>query len=73
MLPFVLPGRGTPGLTIEAAASSPYTLKIMTVVALLVTPVVIGYQGWTYWVFRQRLSRPPVSAVDLRDDVAAGL
>ena len=72
MWPFVLPGRGTPGLTIEAAASSPYTLKIMTVVALLVTPVVIGYQAWTYWVFRQRLSRPPVSAVDLRDDVAVG-
>ena len=72
MWPFVLPGRGTPGLTIEAAASSPYTLRIMTVVALLVTPVVIGYQCWTYWVFRQRVSRPPVSAVDLRDDVAAG-
>jgi cytochrome bd ubiquinol oxidase subunit II len=64
--PYVLPGRaGSPGLTIEAAASSPYTLKVMTVVALAVTPVVIGYQAWTYWVFRQRLSRPPVTGVDL--------
>jgi cytochrome bd ubiquinol oxidase subunit II len=63
--PYVLPGRGTPGLTIDEAASSPYTLKVMTVVALVVTPVVIGYQAWTYWVFRQRLTRPPVTPVDV--------
>jgi cytochrome bd ubiquinol oxidase subunit II len=68
--PYVLPGRdGSPGLTIEQAASSPYTLRIMTVVALVVTPVVIAYQAWTYWVFRQRVSRPPVQAVDLSDAV----
>ncbi len=42
-------------LTIAAASSTPYTLKIMTWVAVALTPVVIGYQGWTYWVFRQRL------------------
>ena len=58
MYPDVLPGRGTPGLSIEAAASSPYTLKVMTVVALLVTPVVLAYQAWTYWVFRQRVLVP---------------
>lgn len=69
MWPYVLPGRGTEGLTIEAAASSPYTLKVMTVVALAVTPVVIGYQVWTYWVFRQRLSRPPVTEADVSDVV----
>jgi cytochrome bd ubiquinol oxidase subunit II len=64
--PYVLPGRdGSPGLTIDTAASSPYTLKVMTVVALAVTPVVIGYQAWTYWVFRQRITRPPVTAVDV--------
>jgi cytochrome bd ubiquinol oxidase subunit II len=43
-------------LTIDNASSSPYTLKIMTWAALAVTPVVLIYQGWTYWVFRQRIS-----------------
>lgn len=43
-------------LTIENASSSPYTLKIMTWAAVIVTPVVLVYQGWTYWVFRQRIS-----------------
>lgn len=61
MYPDVLPGRGTGGLSITQASSSPYTLKVMTVVAVLVTPVVVGYQVWTYWVFRQRLTAPPVS------------
>jgi len=70
--PYVLPGRGTHGLTITAAASSPYTLKVMTVVALAVTPVVIGYQAWTYWVFRARLTRPPVEASDVVPAQAAG-
>jgi cytochrome d ubiquinol oxidase subunit II len=43
-------------LTIENASSTPYTLKIMTWAALIFTPLVIAYQAWTYWVFRQRLS-----------------
>lgn len=43
-------------LTVENASSSPYTLEIMTWAALLVTPLVLVYQGWTYWVFRQRIS-----------------
>ena len=29
-------------------------------VALIFTPVVLGYQGWTYWVFRKRLSRSDI-------------
>ena len=33
-----------------------YTLKIMTVVAVIFTPVVLAYQGWTYWVFRKRIA-----------------
>lgn len=44
------------GLTIENASSSPYTLKVMTWAAAFVAPVVIGYQAWTYWVFRKRIS-----------------
>ncbi len=43
-------------LTIYNASSSLYTLQVMTVVALIFVPVVLVYQGWTYWVFRQRLS-----------------
>jgi cytochrome d ubiquinol oxidase subunit II len=42
-------------LTIDNASSAHYTLKVMTVVALLVTPVVILYQAWTYHVFRARV------------------
>ncbi|MCU0305396.1 MAG: cytochrome d ubiquinol oxidase subunit II [Thermoanaerobaculales bacterium] len=43
-------------LTIYNAASSPYTLKVMSIVAGLLVPVVLVYQGWTYWVFRQRIT-----------------
>jgi cytochrome d ubiquinol oxidase subunit II len=44
-------------LTVHNASSSHYTLMVMTWVALVFTPVVLAYQGWTYWVFRKRLSR----------------
>lgn len=43
-------------LTISNASSTDYTLKVMTVVALIMTPLVLVYQGWTYWVFRKRVS-----------------
>ncbi|MFD1810606.1 cytochrome d ubiquinol oxidase subunit II [Rhodococcus gannanensis] len=43
-------------LTIYNASSSPYTLKVMTWAAAFMTPVVLIYQGWTYWVFRKRIS-----------------
>lgn len=43
-------------LTIYNASSSPKTLMIMSVVALIFVPIVLIYQGWTYWVFRHRLS-----------------
>jgi cytochrome bd ubiquinol oxidase subunit II len=44
-------------LTIYNASSSPYTLTVMSVVALIFVPIVLVYQGWTYWIFRQRLGR----------------
>jgi len=43
-------------LTIYNASSSPYTLKIMTIIALTIVPIVLLYQGWTYWVFRKRVT-----------------
>ena len=43
-------------LTIHNASSTAYTLKVMTIVAVIMTPIVLLYQGWTYWVFRKRVS-----------------
>ncbi len=42
-------------LTITNASSSPYTLRLMSIVAAFGVPLVLAYQGWTYWVFRQRI------------------
>jgi cytochrome bd ubiquinol oxidase subunit II len=43
-------------LTISNSASPSYTLKVMTVVAVVSFPIVLAYQGWSLWVFRKRLS-----------------
>jgi cytochrome d ubiquinol oxidase subunit II len=43
-------------LTIYNASSTPYTLKVMTIVAGIFVPVVLAYQAWTYWVFRHRVT-----------------
>jgi cytochrome d ubiquinol oxidase subunit II len=48
-------------LTITNASSTDYTLKVMTVVALVMTPIVLVYQGWTYWVFRKRVSASQIA------------
>ena len=63
MFPDVMPSSLDPAwsLTTANAASTPYTLKILTVVAAIFTPLVLLYQGWTYWVFRKRVSVEPVA------------
>ena len=43
-------------LTITNASSTDLTLTIMTIVAVIFTPLVLLYQGWTYWIFRKRIS-----------------
>ena len=43
-------------LTIYNAASGPYTLKVMTIVALVLVPIVLAYTAWSYWIFRKRIS-----------------
>ncbi|MES0360126.1 MAG: cytochrome d ubiquinol oxidase subunit II [Anaerolineales bacterium] len=48
-------------LTIYNASSSPYTLRIMTIVALIFIPLILLYQGWTYWIFRKRIKAEPQS------------
>jgi cytochrome d ubiquinol oxidase subunit II len=57
LFPNVMPSTLNPdwSLTVTNASSSPYTLKIMTWCAGIATPVVLLYQGWTYWVFRKRI------------------
>jgi cytochrome d ubiquinol oxidase subunit II len=43
-------------LTVHNTASGPYSLKILTIVALIFLPLVLAYQAWTYYIFRRRLS-----------------
>jgi cytochrome d ubiquinol oxidase subunit II len=56
LFPNLIPSRLDPAFNLTAfnASSSPYTLKIMTVVALFFVPLVIGYQIWVYRVFRKK-------------------
>ncbi|MFT4260264.1 cytochrome d ubiquinol oxidase subunit II [Microbacterium sp.] len=64
LFPYVMPSTIDPAhsLTIENAASTPYTLTIMSWTALVAIPLVLLYQGWTYWVFRKRVTRVQVEA-----------
>ena len=48
-------------LTIYNTASGPTTLNLMAVVALILVPIVLVYQAWSYWVFRKRISAKPES------------
>jgi cytochrome d ubiquinol oxidase subunit II len=63
LYPNVLPSTTDPAysLTTINAASTPYTLKIMTWVAVAFTPIVLLYQSYTYWVFRRRLTRHDIT------------
>lgn len=51
-------------LTIYNASSSPYTLKVMTIVAVIFVPIVLAYQIWAYWVFRKRLTTEDVKHLE---------
>jgi cytochrome d ubiquinol oxidase subunit II len=43
-------------LTITNSASGPTTLKILSIIALVLLPIVVAYQAWSYWIFRKRLT-----------------
>jgi cytochrome d ubiquinol oxidase subunit II len=64
LFPNVMPSSLNPdwSLTVTNASSSPYTLKIMTWCAAIATPIVVLYQGWTYWVFRKRIGTQHIAA-----------
>jgi cytochrome d ubiquinol oxidase subunit II len=49
-------------LTVNNVAAGHYALVVMTIVAVLFFPVVLLYQGWSFHVFRQRVSAPPAAA-----------
>jgi cytochrome d ubiquinol oxidase subunit II len=58
LFPDVMPSSTDPAysLTTTNASSTEYTLTIMTIVAVIFVPVVLIYQGWTYYVFRKRVT-----------------
>ncbi|GLI29052.1 cytochrome c oxidase assembly protein [Agromyces rhizosphaerae] len=64
LFPDVMPASNDPAnsLTIANASSSDYTLTIMSWTALIFLPLVLAYQGWTYWIFRKRLTREHIPA-----------
>ncbi|MGY1843736.1 cytochrome d ubiquinol oxidase subunit II [Modestobacter sp. SYSU DS0875] len=59
--PVVVPSTISPAfdVTIADASVSDYTLTVMTWAAGFGLPIVLGYQAWTYWVFRKRLTAEP--------------
>jgi cytochrome d ubiquinol oxidase subunit II len=73
LFPNVMPSSLIDGVTLTTtnASATHYTLKIMTVVAIIFTPLVLAYQGWTYWVFRRRIAVHHIpQSLTTREDVA---
>lgn len=64
LFPNVLPSTTDPAfsLNIHNASSTQYTLQIMTWLAVIALPLVLLYQGWTYWVFRKRVTRASIES-----------
>jgi cytochrome bd-type quinol oxidase subunit 2 len=61
-------------LTVNNAAAGHYALVVMTVVAVLFFPLILLYQGWSFRVFRRRVSASPASPGEpiRRPDLAGG-
>jgi cytochrome d ubiquinol oxidase subunit II len=49
-------------LTVSNSSSSQYSLQVMTIAAAVLVPIVLLYQGWTYYVFRRRVTSGPATA-----------
>ncbi|QYR18579.1 cytochrome d ubiquinol oxidase subunit II [Corynebacterium glutamicum] len=64
LFPNVMPTTLADGVSLDIwnASASDYALTILTWTAAVIAPLVVLYQGWTYWVFRKRLHAEPVSA-----------
>jgi cytochrome d ubiquinol oxidase subunit II len=63
LFPDVLPSTTDPAfsLTVANASSADYTLTVMSWVAVFFLPLILAYQGWSYWVFRQRVTSATVT------------
>ena len=66
LYPYVMPSSPDPAnsLTISNASSTGYTLQIMTWTVVIFLPLVLLYQGWTYWVFRKRVTRARIEEAE---------
>lgn len=51
---------GGPALALADAAAGDYTLKLMTGLAVVLLPVLLALQAWSYWLFRHRITRADV-------------
>ncbi len=62
LFPLVMPSNLNPdwSLTVANASSSDLTLKVMFFISLVFLPIVLLYQGWSYWVFRERVTRKAI-------------
>jgi hypothetical protein len=64
-------------LTVHNSASPPYSLKVTTVAALVLLPIVLAYQAWTYYVFRRRITdqsfQPALGTTTPRPAVSAAV
>jgi cytochrome d ubiquinol oxidase subunit II len=74
LFPDVMPTTLSSGLTLTTtnASATHYTLQIMTVVALVFTPLVLLYQSWSYWVFRKRISTDHIPRRDAEPRLPVG-
>ena len=74
LYPRVMVSTTRPGydLTVHNTASGSYSLGVMTVVAVVALPFVLGYQAWSYYVFRRRLRPSAFGGRPERTDRAAG-
>jgi cytochrome d ubiquinol oxidase subunit II len=52
MWPYLVP----PSITIWQAAAPERSQSFMLVGVVLILPLILAYTGWTYWVFRRRIS-----------------
>ncbi|MBR8740516.1 cytochrome d ubiquinol oxidase subunit II [Nocardiopsis sp. MG754419] len=72
LFPNVLPSTTDPAfsLTVANASSGDYTLTVMTWVAVVFLPVVLGYQAWSYWVFRKRVTGEQITGATVESEGA---
>ncbi|BDZ50947.1 cytochrome c oxidase assembly protein [Frondihabitans sucicola] len=64
LFPNVLPATNDPAntMTIANASSGHYTLEVMSWISLIFVPLILAYQGFTYWIFRKRVTRAIITA-----------